>query len=193
MPGLFFAGTFPGNGHLLVPPMPNPSPVPSAFVRPLRSLPLALALTLTSLLPAADEKSPVPPPAPPAAPAKPAAEPVLELPKMEVRQQRIKEIDREIKKLDKLIAREKKRIKTTDLDRALNHEKLARAAAIFGGNSADHMSAVAASRVMLLERERDLMEAMKRPATLDELAMMEKEVEELRKTRRNLDYAPAQR
>ena len=37
------------------------------------------------------------------------------------------------------------------------------------------------------------MEAMKRPTTLDELAMMEKEIEQLRETRRNLDAAAKQR
>ena len=85
------------------------------------------------------------------------------------------------------------RIASTDLDRTLNNEKLSRAAAIFGGNSSEHLSAVAASRVMLLEQERDVLEAMKRPTTLQELAMMEKEVEQLRETRRNLDDAAKQR
>ena len=65
--------------------------------------------------------------------------------------------------------------------------------AIFGGNSSAHLSAVAASRVMLLEQERDVLEAMKRPATKDELQMMEAQIEQLRTTRRNLDDAAKQR
>jgi len=79
------------------------------------------------------------------------------------------------------------------LDRTLNNASISRAAAIFGGNSSDHLSAVAATRVALLENERDVLEAMKRPATLDELAMMEKELQQLRLTRRNLDDASKQR
>lgn len=115
------------------------------------------------------------------------------LPKIEVTASRIKKIDKEIKRLDKLIVRETEKVKSTSLDRTLNNNKLASAAAIFGGNSSEHLSAVAATRVALLENERDVLEAMKRPATLDELAMMEKEIEQLRLTRRNLDDAAKQR
>lgn len=120
-------------------------------------------------------------------------EPVLELPKLQVTAQRAKEIDRELKRLDKMIARERKKVRATDLDKTLNNEKLARAAAIFGGNSADHLSAVAASRVMLMEQERMVLEAMKRPATIEERKMMDAEVQQLRLTRRNLDDPAAQR
>jgi hypothetical protein len=118
---------------------------------------------------------------------------VLELPKLQVTAQRAKEIDRELKRLDKMIARERKKVRATDLDKTLNNEKLARAAAIFGGNSADHLSAVAASRVMLMEQERMVLEAMKRPATIEERKMMDAEVQQLRLTRRNLDDPAAQR
>ncbi len=115
------------------------------------------------------------------------------LPKLEVTAQRAKEIDRELKRVDKMIARERKKIKSTDLDKTLNNEKLSRAAALFGGNSAEHLSAVAASRVMLLEQERMVLEAMKRPATIEERKMMAAEIEQLRITRRNLDDPAAQR
>lgn len=120
-------------------------------------------------------------------------EEVLQLPKLQITAQRAKAIDRELRRVDKMIAREKKKIRPTELDRTLNNEKLAHAAAIFGGNSADHLSAVAASRVMLLEQERMVLEAMKRPATIDERKMMEAEIEQLRITRRNLDDPAAQR
>ncbi|MFZ5494959.1 MAG: hypothetical protein ACOZE5_06430 [Verrucomicrobiota bacterium] len=132
-------------------------------------------------------------PADEAAKPPPSKEPVMALPKLEVTARRAKEIDRELKRLDKMIAREKQKIKSTDLDKALNNGKLARAAAIFGGNSADHLSAVAASRVMLMEQERMVLEAMKRPATLAERKMMDAEIEQLRLTRRNLDDPAAQR
>lgn len=154
---------------------------------PLRSSLLVLTLAATpAFLTAAD-------PAPVAPAVAPAREEVIELPKIQVTTQRAKSIDKEIKRLDKLIARERKKIKSTDLDKALNNDKVAKAAAIFGGNSADHMSAVAASRVMLLEQERDVLEAMKRPATLEELDLFEAQIQELRTTRRNLDDAAKQR
>ena len=149
---------------------------------------LCLATGLGRL--AADDKAPAAA-APAAKPAAPA--PALELPKMEITATRVKKIDKEINRLDKMIVREKAKVQSTDLDKALNHEKVAHAAAIFGGNSADYLSAVAANRVALLEQERDVLEAMKRPATLDELKMMEAEIEQLRTTRRDLDDAAKQR
>jgi hypothetical protein len=84
-------------------------------------------------------------------------------------------------------------VKPGELDKALNNSQLAHAAAIFGGNSADYLSTVAAGRVALLETERGVLEAMKRPATLEDLAMLEKELDELRTTRRNLDNVAKQR
>ncbi|MEJ1971496.1 MAG: hypothetical protein WDM96_02975 [Lacunisphaera sp.] len=164
---------------------------------------LALFLATVPSLLAAGDPAPAPAPTPPPtatlatkpAPATaPAAAPdVLALPKMQVTAERAKKIDKEIKRLDKMIAREKAKVKSTDLDKALNNEKVAKAAAIFGGNSADYLSAVAANRVALLEQERDVLEAMKRPTTLDELKMMETEIQQLRTTRRDLDDAAKQR
>lgn len=173
----------------------NRTTSPSAVNLPLtcRLLILLCLTTGPGLLNAAD-KAPVPVPSP--AQAKPADKPpsdVLALPKMEVTAQRIKKLDKMIVKLDKMITREEKKVKSTELDKALNNAQVTRAAAIFGGNSAEHLSAVAATRVALLESERDVLEAMKRPATLDELAMMEAEVEQLRLNRRNLDDAAKQR
>ncbi|AOS46264.1 hypothetical protein Verru16b_03364 [Lacunisphaera limnophila] len=149
------------------------------------------AIALPALLAAAE-----PTPAPPAEPkpaVAPAADQPLVLPKLEVTAQRTKQIDKDLKRLDKMINRERKKVKATDLDKALNNEKVSSAAAIFGGNSATHLSAVAASRVMLMEQERMVLEAMKRPATLEERAMMDAEIEQLRLTRRNLDDPAAQR
>lgn len=160
--------------------------------RPLLSLVCFSAVA--GLLSAAEKTTDVTPPKAVAKPvASPAPEPVMVLPKVEITASRIKKIDKEIKRLDKLIYRESEKVKSTDLDRTLNNSKLSSAAALFGGNSSEHLSAVAATRVALLENERDVLEAMKRPATLDELAMMEKEVEQLRLSRRNLDDAAKQR
>jgi hypothetical protein len=132
------------------------------------------------------------PPAPAQPPAaKPAAVettgPVIDLPLIVVREERVKQLDKEIAKLEKLIVREKKKVKSTDLDRALNNSKLASAAAIFGGNSSEHLSAVAASRVSLLEAERDVLEEMKHPGTAANLKYLEDERRQLQEIRRNLD------
>jgi hypothetical protein len=178
----------------LLPKAHRPNVIP--VTRPLfRFLLHMLCLVAGAGLYAADEKTAAPP-TPPSAVKNtqpPAPAEVLELPKIQVTAQRVKSIDKDIKRLDKMIAREKNKVKSSELDRALNNASVSRAAAIFGGNSAEHLSAVAASRVALLENERDVLEAMKRPTTLDELAMMEKEIEQLRETRRNLDDATKQR
>lgn len=153
-------------------------------------LPL-LAATLALCLNAA-ESSPPPEPAK-ASPAPAPVGPVIELPPIKVQEKRVKEIDAELKKLDKLIAREKKNLKATDLDKSLNSDKVSNALAIFGGNSASHMVAVAATRVALLEQERALLERLKFPRTEADQAMVEKELDNIRTTRRDLDDAAKQR
>jgi len=169
----------------------------------LRRLLLALCLVCVPGLRAAADPAPAPAPgketAKPAEPTKPAVAPApdekpVELPKFEVLgASQVHAIDVELKKLDKMIAREKKNVKSSELDKAFNNAELSKAATIFGGNSAEHLSAVAATRVSLLEAERDVLEAMKRPATLEARAEMEKELDQLRTTRRNLDDAAKQR
>ncbi|HEY0863867.1 MAG TPA: hypothetical protein VGD97_07160 [Lacunisphaera sp.] len=165
----------------------------------LRHTSLLLAASLALSLSAADtaktepaKAAPKKEPAP-AAETTPADQEVLALPKVEVTSARIKQIDNELKKIDKQIAREKKKLKSTDLDKSLNSDKVSTAAAIFGGNSASHMAAVAASRVNLLESERNLLERLKFPRTEEDQAMIEKELVSLRTTRRNLDDAAKQR
>ena len=162
-----------------------------------RHLLLSLCVAIGPGLFAANETTPAKDGAKPADTSKPAdvvvSGPVVELPIIQVRQDRIRKLDKEIGKIDKLIVREKAKVKSSDLDRALNNPQLAHAAAIFGGNSADHLSAVAASRVSLLEAERAVLEDMKRPGTATALAQLETELDQLRTTRRNLDDAAKQR
>lgn len=134
--------------------------------------------------PAKETATPPPPPQPAAVET---SGPVINLPLIVVREERVKQLDKEIAKLEKLIVREKKKVKSTDLDRALNNSKLASAAAIFGGNSSEHLSAVAASRVSLLEAERDVLEEMKHPGTAENLKHLEDERRQLQDFRRNLD------
>ena len=131
--------------------------------------------------------------APPAAKAAPAATAVtdpeiLNLPKIAVTASRLKELDRAIKKLDKAISREKKKMKASDLDKVLNNPKLTQAAALFGGNSAEYMEAVAASRVRYMEAERDLLSDMREPRTLEDLAIIQKELDEIHTMQRELDF-----
>jgi hypothetical protein len=155
---------------------------------------IALALPLIAAEPAKPAEQPAKP-AEASAPAEPtpADKEVLALPKVEVTSARIKAIDNELKKIDKQIAREKKNLKSSNLDKSLNSDKAAKAAAIFGGNSASHMVAVAATRVSMLENERSLLERLKFPRTEEDQALIEKELENLRTTRRNLDDATKQR
>jgi hypothetical protein len=119
--------------------------------------------------------------------------PTLYLPTVQVQEKRVKQIDNEINKVDKQIARERKNLKSTDLDKTLNSDQVAKVAAILGGNSASHMAAVAATRVSLLESERSLLERLKFPRTEEDKALIEKELVNLRNTRRSLDDATKQR
>jgi hypothetical protein len=165
----------------------------------LRRTILLLAASATLSLPAAESAKTEPAKAAPdkqpapAAETTPADKDVIVLPTVEVTSARIKQIDNELKKIDKQIAREKKRLKSTALDKSLNSDKVSNAAALFGGNSASHMAAVAASRVNLLESERNLLERLKFPRTEEDQALIEKELVSLRTTRRNLDDAAKQR
>ncbi len=78
-----------------------------------------------------------------------------------VNSRRISDLDIEIKKLNKKIARYSKRIKRTDLDKTLNSSDTPKVLNIFGGNTADQREAIAYERVSLMEAERDILEAMK--------------------------------
>lgn len=136
------------------------------------------------------------PPAPTATPAttpadgtapKPAPEEVTTLPSMEVRNSRITELDLQIRKLEKDIAREQKKAKSTDLDKGLNDGKAARKFSLFGGKSSEQRESVAAERVSLMEAERDILEVMKQNKTPAELALLQKQIDDLRAVRRNLD------
>ena len=147
-----------------------------------------LTVTFAPCLPAAGSSAPEPV----KSTATPVG-PVIDLPTVKVQDRRIKAIDAELKKLDKQIAREKKQMQSTPLDKSLNSDKLSNAAALFGGNSAAHMAAVAATRVGLLEQERMLLERLKFPRTEEDQALIEKELANNRSTRRNLDNVPAQR
>lgn len=112
---------------------------------------------------------------------------VVTLPEMEVRQTRIHALDIQIRKLNREIAREQKKVKPTDADAALNNAKASRIMSVFGGKSADQRSAMAAERVYLMEQERELLELMKLPMTAAKVSELEQQADALRTVRRNLD------
>lgn len=119
--------------------------------------------------------------------AKPVAETPTVLPKVEVRKGRVTELDLQIAQQEKDIAREKKNTKQTETDKALNNEKVSKALSIFGGESASHRSAIAQERVSLMEEEKDILEQMKQAKTKEEKAALQKQLDELRVVRRELE------
>ena len=119
--------------------------------------------------------------------AKAKAEPATVLPKVEVNRSRINEIDRQIYEQEKDIAHEKEHTKPTEIDKALNDPKISKALSVFGGESSSQRATVAGERVKIMEEEKDLLEAMKTAKTKDEKAELQKELDELRAYRRELE------
>ncbi len=113
---------------------------------------------------------------------------VITLPKVEVTAGRIREIDMALKRLDKQISRETKRLEKTQADEVLNSDKVSRAAALFGGKSTAQRTSVTAVRLQSLEKERMLLESLKVPQPEKERLLVEKEIEAQRTYRRELDH-----
>jgi hypothetical protein len=131
-------------------------------------------------------------PPPPAADAKAptaAEEAPKILPRVEVKKERITELDRQVQKQNAEIAREKKNTKPTKLDETLNGEKVSSALAIFGGQSSDDRANISKERVAMMEDERDLIEAIAHAETKEEKAELEKTLTEARAMRRDLESA----
>ena len=86
------------------------------------------------------------------------------LPKVDVRKDRVTELDRQLEKQNQEMAREKKNTKPTPLDETLNGPKTSKVMALFGGQSSEDRSNIAKERVSMMEDERDMIEAIaKRP------------------------------
>lgn len=141
---------------------------------------------------------PEPPPDPTTAPVEPAKDaakknaatqqqPAMVLPKVEVKKGRITVLDQQLAKQDEEIAREKKNLKSSEVDLALNDAKVAKPLSIFGGDSAQFRKRVASERVELMEAEKDLMTAIAQAKTKKEKEELQKQLEELRTMRRELD------
>lgn len=166
---------------------------------PARPTPPAAAPTSS----AGKSTAPAPAPAEPVAPAEPqpvaAAKPVANpsakpdgdpatlLPQVEVKKSRITELDRQLALQEQAIAREKKNLKSTETDKALNDPKLSSVLSIFGGESSKHRESLAQERVNLMESERDLIEAIARAKTKEEKQDLQKQLDEIKATRRELE------
>ena len=122
--------------------------------------------------------------------AKPAEEPATMLPQVEVSKSRITNIDLAIQEQDRAIAREKVNTKPTKLDSTLNSPAVSKALAIFGGSSSEERSGVAQERLRLMQEEKDLLETMRLAHTPEERADLQKELDDLRAQRRELDQVP---
>lgn len=109
------------------------------------------------------------------------------MPKVEVKKGRITVLDQQLAEQEQAIARERKNLKSTETDLALNDAKIARPLAIFGGDSAQFRRRVAAERVELMEAEKDIIEAIARAKTKDEKQELQKQLDQLRAMRRDLD------
>lgn len=116
-----------------------------------------------------------------------AKEPATVLPKVEVKKSRITVLDQQLAKQEEDIARERKNLKPSEVDLALNDAKIAQPLAIFGGESTQFRQRVASERVQLMEAEKDIIEAIARARTKEEKAELQKQLDEIRAFRRELD------
>lgn len=150
---------------------------------PANANPVAATAAPTAVTPAAT------PAAPAAASTRKGApnEPATVLPKVEVKKSRITVLDQQLAKQEEDIARERKNLKASEVDVALNNSKIAAPLAIFGGESSQFRQRVASERVQLMEAEKDIIEAMARARTKQERAELQKQLDEIRGFRRELD------
>ena len=124
----------------------------------------------------------------PAAPEAPAV-----LPQVEVRKGKFSERDyrlaQELNQQEQAIERERRNLKPTETDQALNDAKVSRTLSIFGGNSAAFRQRVAAERVELLEAEKDIIEQIAIAQQPEEKKALQRQLDELRAMRRQLDQS----
>ena len=131
-----------------------------------------------------------PPAAADAQSAAPKDEPTTLLPPVEVSQSRITELAIKQHEMDVQIAREKRNTTPTGLDNSLNDPGVSHTLSIFGGSSSEDRARLAQERVSLLEAEKDLMEEIATARTKEERDDLEKQLNELRTMRRELERAP---
>jgi hypothetical protein len=115
-----------------------------------------------------------------------AQEPTL-LDPVEVRKRKITEFEKDVHKQEAEIIREKKLTQQSEADKALNNSAVAKALAVFGGESSEYRANVAKERVAMMEDEKDLIEAINQAKTKEEKQLLQKQLEELKKMRRELE------
>jgi hypothetical protein len=116
-------------------------------------------------------------------------EPAAVLPKVDVRKDRITELDRQLEKQNKEISREKKNTKPTPLDETLNSPKISKALSLFGGQSSDDRSNIAKERVAMMEEEREMIEAIDQATTKEEKEELQKTLDSMKAMRREFEQA----
>lgn len=164
------------------------SPAPAAPAKAEKDLKLAAAAPAASApSPATVEKPAEKKAEAAAANAKAAAQPAAVLPKVEVTKARITVLDVQLAEKQQEIAREEKLAKPSELDKALNGSEISKKLSILGGQSADYRAGNASERVRILKEEGDLLEAIAHTKDKKEKAEMQKEIDELRAYRRELE------
>ena len=123
------------------------------------------------------------------APASSDAKNPAVLPPVDVRKDRITELDRQLEKQNKEMAREKKNTKPTPLDETLNGPKVSKVFALFGGQSSEDRSNIARERVAMMEEEREMIEAIDQATTKEEKEQLQKTLDSMRTMRRELERA----
>lgn len=126
-------------------------------------------------------------PATPTAATAKAEAPAQVLPKVDVRKERVTELDIQLEKQNQQIAREKAAAKPTVLDDTLNGSKISKALSIFGGQSSEDRANIAKERIAMMEDEKDILEAIAQAQTKEEKAELEKLLAQMRETRRELE------
>jgi hypothetical protein len=165
----------------------------ASALAPVPTLPAATPPPPAPTNPAASPDQPAAPSPAAAAAAKdaPAAkvgqQPATVLPKMEVRKSRITVLDQQLALQEEAIARERKNLKPSEVDLALNDEKVAKPLAIFGGESAQFRKRVASERVELMEVEKDLLQAIAQARTKKEKDELQSQLDQIRAVRRDLE------
>ncbi len=76
------------------------------------------------------------------------------------------------------------------MDDSLNESGVSHKLANFGGSAAEDRSRLAEDRVMLLEAERDLIEQIFNARTDEERAQLQKQMDDLKTMRRQLERTP---
>jgi hypothetical protein len=167
------------------------TPAPATVAKSAKDSKLPAALTAPAKTPASPppEKPPAKKAEAAAANAQAAAQPAAVLPKVEVKKARVTVLDVQLAEQQREIAREEKLTKPTQLDKALNDSKVAQKLSILGGQSADYRAGLAQERVNMMKEESDLIEAIAHAKTKAERAELQKQLEELRAYRRDLEKA----